>query len=93
MPQETTLTLPTVHMNGTGHTTLTDDYENADNALRSFTKAFESIEFNARDYYVQGPESYQKARDERTAINLKIREIKDYLQAHRLAVHEQRPKR
>lgn len=92
MPQETTLTLPTVHLNGTGHTTLADGYEKADDALRDFTKAFGEIEFNARDYYPQGPEAWEKARDQRSAINLKLREIKTYIDAHRLAIHDQAPR-
>lgn len=93
MPQESTLTLPTVHMNGTGHKTLAKDYENADDALRNFTDTFGRIEFNARDYYPQGPEAWGKARDERCAINLKLREIKTYIDTHRLHIHDQRPNR
>lgn len=91
MTQETTLTLPTVHMNGTGYKTLSEDYEQADDAFRDFIKAFGKIEFNARDYYVQNPRAYAKARDERNAINLKILEIKTYIDAHRIAIHEQAP--
>lgn len=77
------ITLPTVHMNGTGKKTLMEGYDGAADALLAFADAFGRIEFNARDYYVQGSDAYPKARDNRDAINLKIREIRDYIDAHR----------
>jgi hypothetical protein len=79
----TDLTLPIVHLNGTGIKTLTEDYSAADDALHSFIDAFGNIEFNARDYYPHGPDSWGKAVDARQEINQKIRDIKDYLDAHR----------
>lgn len=90
MPRETTLTLPTLHMNGTGFKMLSEGYEQAADKLDDFTDAFGSIEFNARDYYVQNPEAYPKAREERMAIHAHIKAIKDYLHTHRIAIHDQR---
>ena len=83
---------PTVHMNGTSHKDLTEGYEKADDALRDFIEAFGGIEFNARDYYVQGPETYTQAREERMAINQKLRDIQDYLNAIRISLYDQTPK-
>jgi hypothetical protein len=79
----TDLTLPLVHLNGTGRATLIEDYDDADDTLQGFIDSFASIEFNARDYYPHGPDAWGKAVDARQEINQKIRDIKDYLDAHR----------
>jgi hypothetical protein len=84
--------LPTIHSNGTSHKDLTEGYEKADDALHEFIDAFGNIEFNARDYYVQGPDAYPQARDERMAINQKIREMKSYLYEIRMSLYSQSPK-
>ena len=47
----TDLTLPSIHLNGTGRRMLTEDYTAAYHALQTAFRAFQSIEFNARDYY------------------------------------------
>ena len=89
MPQ--TLTTPTVHMNGSGFDSLWDGYDAADDKIIELRDAFGKIEFNARDYYPQGPDAWNKAVDERQAINQKIRDIKNYLDEHRIALDSQRP--
>lgn len=86
MPKST-LTLPTIHMNGTGRKMLTEGYDNAAEKLDDFINAFSNIEFSARDYYVQSPEAYPKARDERTEINQAIKKISSYLLEHRIHLH------
>ena len=86
------LTTPTVHLNGTGFLNLWTEYENVAKAHRELERAFDRVEFNARDYYVQGPDAWTKARDERFAIQQKMRDIKDYLDEIRLALDDQRPK-
>ncbi len=91
MPNATAFTTPTVHMNGTGFKTLNEDMEKIDDAFFLFINTWERVEFNARDYYVQGPEAFTQARDERLAINVKIRDIKRYIDAHRIAIDKQRP--
>ena len=92
MPQETNLTLPTLHMNGTGFDMLFSGYDQAEDKLNELTDAFGNIEFNARDYYVQGPDAYTKAREERQAIYAKLKDIKHYLAAHLISLNDQRPK-
>ena len=83
MKATTEIQLPIVHMNGTGIKTLTEDYDNADDALHTFIDVWGRMEFNSRDYYPLGPESWTHARERRDEINAKIREIKEYINAHR----------
>jgi hypothetical protein len=87
-----TMTLPTIHSNGTSHKDLTEGYDKAASALYGFIDAWGEIDLNARDYYVQGPDAYQQARDERMGINQKIREIKSYLYEIRMSLYSQSPK-
>lgn len=58
----TELAKPTIHMNGTGKDSLLEDYENARTAVEAAVEALRKIECNARDYYQQGPEAWEKAR-------------------------------
>lgn len=73
------MTLPTIHNNGTGKQMLTVGYDMAADKLQDFIEAWGGIEFNARDYYVQGSDAWTQARDERDAMNAKIREVCDYI--------------
>ena len=52
---------PTLHLNGTGKKMLVEGYEKAHRAIREASKALGEIEFNARDYYVQGPQAWPQA--------------------------------
>lgn len=80
----TTLTLPTVHLNGTSREMLLDGYTEAYRKLIEFRDIFSKIEFNARDYYVQGPDAYYKARDQRDAERQRIADLMLYLEHHLL---------
>lgn len=80
----TALILPSVHLNGTSREMLLDGYTDAYRKLIEFREAFNSIEHNARDYYVQGPDAYYKARDQRDAERQRIAELMRYLEAHLL---------
>ena len=93
MTDKPTTPLPTVHLGGTSHKMLTQDYEDAYFAFKTFTKAFGHIEFNARDYFVQGPEAWMAALKARTEINLKILHISEYIQKHLESLAEQAPKK
>jgi hypothetical protein len=77
------LTLPLVHMNGTGLKSLTEDYDLIDDKLHDFLESWQKMEFNARDYYPLGPEAWTKAVEARQEINKKLREVKAYIDAHR----------
>lgn len=81
------MTLPRIHTNGTGKRMLAEGYGNASDKLLEFIESFGSIEFNARDYYVQGDAAFETARNERLAINAKILEIRQYINAHLEVIH------
>ena len=93
MTDKPTTPLPTVHMNGTSHKMLTEGYEDAYFALKTFIKAFGHIEFNGRDYYQQGPDAWMAAVKVRTEINLKLLHISEYIQKHLESLAEQAPKK
>lgn len=76
---DTSLTLPSIHLNGTGKLTLTREYDAAAEALEEFKHKFGQITCHARDYYVQSPEAYPKARDERNKIWEHIEAVESYL--------------
>lgn len=82
------LTLPTIHLNGTGRATLLADYKAAYDKLIEFRDAFQSIEFNARDYYVQGPEAFQYARAKRDIMKEEIAILMQYLEDHLAHISE-----
>ena len=90
MKTTTEIQLPLVHMNGTGIKTLTEDYDAADDKLHDFMETWGKMEFNARDYYPHGPEAWTKALEARQEINAKIREIKNYINAHREHLYDQK---
>jgi hypothetical protein len=75
MKGERKMRLPTVHLNGTGREMLVKGYEQAYEAIRETSKALSKIEFNARDYYVQGPEAWQEAVEEMHARHESLRRI------------------
>ena len=93
MTDKPTTPLPTVHLGGTSHKKLTQDYEDAYYALKTFTKAFGHIEFNGRDYYQQGPDAWIAAVDARMEINQKIQGIVKYIENHLESLAEQAPKK
>lgn len=79
-----TIHLPTVHLNGTSRQTLINDYNAAYRKLIEFRDAFRSIEFNARDYYVQSNTAFAGARQERDVMEHKIAALMQYLEDHLL---------
>lgn len=81
------LTLPTIHLNGTSAKDLKAEYDAAADALVAFREAWQRITCNPRDYYVQGPDAYPKARDERDQIACHIVAIVDYLDEIREHLH------
>lgn len=81
--------LPTIHLNGTGAITIANGYEAAHDALMEFREKFGAIEFNSRDYYVDGPESWEEATDARIEINEMLRDIHRYLERHLVHIHDQ----
>lgn len=56
--------IPTIHLNGTGKKMLLEGYLEAYRAIRQAKKALTNIEFNPRDYYVQGSNAWEEATRE-----------------------------
>lgn len=81
------MTLPTIHPNGTSRKMLCEGYDKAAERLHDFLDAWGDTEFNARDYYVNGPDSWSAAVDERLEINKKISDIHNYIQKIREHIH------
>ena len=70
--------IPTVHLNGTGFTTLRDEYAAAYDAIDKAIRALGDATCNARDYYVQSTDAYYQARDERREALGALLAAKDY---------------
>jgi hypothetical protein len=77
------ITLPQIHRNGTSKESLQHDYDAAANSLRAFIRDWKAIEFNARDYYTQGPAEWTIAVNEREIVNASIKQVHDYLETIR----------
>lgn len=83
------ITAPTVHLNGTSHRELYNGYEEAYHAVRAAQEAISNIEFNARDYYVQGDNAFTKARDHRNEQRQALAQVEEYLLQHLAALQKQ----
>ena len=73
-------TIPTLHLNGTGKTTLRDEYAAAYDALTKALEAFASTTSNARDFYPQGANAYQLHKQERNKALAELRSAKLYVE-------------
>lgn len=86
----TTLAVPTVHLNGTGATSLKAQYEAAYRAVVAAREAIAGIETHGRDYYVQAdPDAYQKARGQHLWRIQQLGHIEDELHALYQAIEQQ----
>lgn len=79
---------PSIHLNGTGRKTLSEGYFAAWNSLNEAIDAFNRIEFNCRDYYVQPEGAWAIARTERDCAARKLHEVHKYLEAHLIHLGE-----
>ena len=59
--------IPTIHDNGTPKAALLAALTAADEAIGKAAKALVQTATNARDYYPQGPDAFNKAADEHEA--------------------------
>lgn len=71
-------TFPTLHLNGTGKTTLCDEYAAAYDAIDKAIDALAAATLNGRDF-PSGWDDYYKARDERTEAFTKLRQAHQYV--------------
>lgn len=83
-------TIPTIHLNGTGFTTLRDEYAAACDAIDKAIDALAATTMNARDFYVQDGNAYYQARDERQAALDKLREAHQYVREVLAGICDQR---
>ena len=85
------MTLPTIHSNGTSLDTLIDGYDAIDLALYDLLAKWQAVEFNARDYYPQGPDAYMQAAGERLMQTVKLKEFRAYLDGIRQHLYDHLP--
>jgi len=71
--------IPTIHLNGTGFTTLRDEYAAAYDAIGKARDALAEATLNGRDYYPQPDGAYYKARAERDEALDKLSEAHQYV--------------
>lgn len=89
----TTLTTPTVHLNGTGATGLKAQYAAAYEAVNAALGPLAQSAPHGRDYYVQkDSEAYAKARDEHVNRLQRLSDVRDELLALFQAVDAQERK-
>jgi hypothetical protein len=74
-------TLPTIHLNGTGAANLEREYRAVRLAINAAVEALERATCNPRDFYPQGPEAYEQARDERHGAFHLLAQASDYAEA------------
>ena len=74
-----TLTLPTVHINGSSRGGLLEGYIAAMDAIRLAMKALQSAAPNARDYYVQAGDTFCMAQNQHFVRLARLRETLDEL--------------
>jgi len=66
---------PTLHLNGTSSETLLTGYLEARAAVVVAQAALRSMEFNARDYYPQGPDAWREASNEASLRYQKLDDV------------------
>jgi hypothetical protein len=81
--------LPTIHSNGNSGKEMLAAYEKAHEAFLAFVDAFNEIDFNARNYYVNDEGGWLGAVAAKVAIQQHLREVDGYLEDHLLHVDAQ----
>lgn len=69
------VSFPTVHLNGTSRAELEDQIREAHGAVSNAIEKLQDAAPNARDYYVNGPDAYPKARREHEARMHKLADV------------------
>ncbi len=76
-------------MNGTPGKLLYADYENAMNRLQDAVDALNNATLNGRDYYPQGQQAFEDARDHRIDMRQKLASVYEDLQTIAMGIHDQ----
>lgn len=87
MKSNTDLTIPTLHLNGSGYDNLYKDYRAAIEAVQEARRALPVP--HGRDYYVAEDGAFEKAREQFQAQRRKLDEIEEELSGILLGVIEQ----
>lgn len=88
-----TLTVPTIHLNGSGAESLREGYIDAYQAVEAAIQAVMAAAPHGRDYYVQPGDAYEAARAEHVSRLARLLTVKDELEALALAVSRQQRER
>lgn len=71
--------VPTIHLNGSSGERLLEQYAAAADAVRKAIDMLCDVDFNARDYYVQGSEVPQAAQREHLARIASLKQVREDL--------------
>lgn len=74
--------LPVIHLNGNSVNTLLDQYTAALESVQAARNSLCDIDFHPRDYYVKGPDSFQRARTSRHVSLHHLDQVIQYLESH-----------
>lgn len=85
----TTLTVPTIHLNGSGAGQLREDYIAAIEAVDAAIKATMATSPHGRDYYVQPTGAFEAARDQHASRLARLLTVKDEFEALARSVSDQ----
>lgn len=82
-------TVPTIHLNGTGAANLREEYAAAYDALGKAVNAFVACTCNARDFYMHGQSTFDKARQERADALDQLRKAEHYIGSMLMGICDQ----
>lgn len=85
----TTLTIPSIHMNGTSGDDLMLQNLVAQQAIEDAINHLRRAGPNARDFYVQGPDAFVKAQDEHLARLTRLSDVSFEIEQVAMAISEQ----
>lgn len=82
----TTLTIPTIHLNGTAQADLLQQATDAADALRTAREVLREMTPNGRDYYPQAAGAYDRAINEHVARMQRLDAVLGEVEALQLAI-------
>jgi len=80
MKELTAVTLPTIHLNGTGAANLEAEYQAVQQAVRAAENLLQAATCNQRDFYPQEPDAWQRAQDERAEAFRLLQLVSNYVE-------------
>jgi hypothetical protein len=75
-------TMPCIHMNGSGETSLRRQYSELFDAVSEAQIKLYNTHFHSRDYYPLGDEAWDKAYADRAKVNEAMNTIYEYAMQH-----------